>query len=156
MDKDTHLILFASSGVFFVLGLFMFAYAPIAHTQIRGHLNSTMNAASAAEALPLPPSPVPLALAPKGAALSASSTQSADSVDSPKVTRYLYHLAYDVDLCTFNKLGKDGWVPLQYGTDAGNGSNLRLGYGRDENCANTKAYDNFVWVLFQKTYEIAQ
>ena len=68
--------------------------------------------------------------------VSATSTPAA-----PK--KYSYKLVRDVDICTMNKLGAQGWQAYQFG------GNLESYYGTDENCKNGKVYDTILdWVLF--------
>lgn len=58
--------------------------------------------------------------------------------------KYEYKLLRDVDLCTMNKLGTQGWQAYQFG------GTLDSAYGSDESCKNWKMYDVLDWVLFSR------
>jgi hypothetical protein len=63
---------------------------------------------------------------------------------------YKYKIVEQVDPCTLNTLGMDGWELLQYGTDSDGNSLAYLG-GKDEACNTRQLYRSFTWAFFEQT-----
>lgn len=65
------------------------------------------------------------------------------AVDSAGTSTYKYRLLKNVDPCTLNTLGSQGWVPIQFDVVVVASS------GSDENCKNAGLYTSLSWVIFQ-------
>jgi|GEM_PF-6990685 len=78
------------------------------------------------------------------AATSAPVDNSGSDQSAPTVTLYQYRLLRNVDPCTFNKLGAQGFQSVQYG------GNVDTEAGLDENCKSSREVSFMDWVLFQK------
>lgn len=69
---------------------------------------------------------------------------------------YEYRLAFDVDPCTFNTLGKGGWEPIEYGHNPDTsyqiqGEEIHLAPGKDTSCTRPGYYNAFIWILFKRS-----
>lgn len=83
--------------------------------------------------------------------LQQDATGTSTTAPSTSQNKYAYKLVSDVDPCTMNKLGADGWTPIQYGSDSsGNSQYTESAGGKDEHCTHPGIYSDFIWILFQK------
>ncbi len=57
---------------------------------------------------------------------------------------YQYKVIENVDPCTLNKLGAQGWHAVQFG------GTLVQTAGRDENCLRSGLFSSLDWALFEK------
>ena len=95
--------------------------------------------ASASIALPTITLPT---IAPAALSSTNATSSSAPATDG---TTYEYKLLEQVDLCTLNKLGKDGWHATQFG-----GTLIPQVYGKDATCTKAAFYDVVDWILFER------
>jgi hypothetical protein len=77
------------------------------------------------------------------AAVADSATTATDATPAPKT--YEFKLATNADECVLNKLGTDGWQPIQYGTPSI--INAQTGCSKRGNVSTWVVYD---WILMQR------
>jgi hypothetical protein len=71
-------------------------------------------------------------------------TVNLDTSTTTSDVTYQYKLIEEVDPCTFNKLGAQGWRAVQIG-----GTLINASPGKDQTCAQAGLYDGLDWVLFE-------
>lgn len=133
-------------GAFFAGAAVMYSMSLVFHTDTR------METAAAAT----PVVQVEATTTTTSAYASASSTEATTTEDQATSTQqqdgpvaHQYKLLTNVDVCTLNTLGKDGWQPIQYGQNA-DGADSQSDTVRDENCKGFHKGISIPWVLFER------
>ena len=127
----------------FVLGItssVFFAHISSTLGKVSRNGNSSLLLASVIDSTVPPNVVLSLATSTPAATLFVATTSAA--VVGPRKNEYKF--LRNVDSCTLNKLGSQGWQAFQFG------GTLDMAYGYDENCKNGKTYDVFDWILFSR------
>lgn len=124
-------ILGASVTILFI-SFFATSNVPVAMLNPRSSLANVVSAVASSD------------LASSTTTTLSTTTLSTATASSSVLIKHEFKLLRDVDQCLLNKLGAQGWQPIQFG------GNVESAFGFDENCKNPKVYDTLDWVLLSR------